>query len=229
MSCERTDIVDIIKHEKQFLREELRHLKDCQLRYIVMAVGGTGAFFAVITTGMWKTLSGSPELFDLFIFLVPSVFVIPSAFIFFDKARTISRIVGYFRLLEEWTTTMNSCDKYIGWEASLREWRKKNFGKRKYTSRKKGTSTYWKIVYLSFVAIVASLLLIQIAHDIDIWERLDQMERYMGVLIIILYIITASYASVHLAMMVCSLSKGEKSYDANEEKWREVLGMPVAE
>ena len=55
------------------------------------------------------------------IYLVPLVVLIPCWWGFFDKAKTITRIVGYFRILEQLALvdgggTLDTIDRFLGWE-----------------------------------------------------------------------------------------------------------------
>ncbi|HHJ19552.1 MAG TPA: hypothetical protein ENJ84_06950 [Gammaproteobacteria bacterium] len=105
---------EIMLKEKDFLRAELQHLKHCQLKYFSLSITVTGVIF-----GVGAKLESS---FDGAIFLAPLLVVIPCWWIFFDKAKTISRIVGYYRVLEE-LVNGSECYKYIGWENSLEKFR----------------------------------------------------------------------------------------------------------
>jgi len=114
--------------EHKLLREELNNLKECQVRYFTFSLTATGIVLGIIAK------FGS-TYFPNTLFLLPLTFLIPSWWVFFDKAKTITRIVAYYRLLE--TIILNEESsikeimleskkfKYIGWENSLmffREW-----------------------------------------------------------------------------------------------------------
>jgi hypothetical protein len=53
------------------------------------------------------------------IYLIPLIIIFPIWLIFFDKATTISRIVGYYNILEQILNGVHPETKYIGWENSL--------------------------------------------------------------------------------------------------------------
>lgn len=108
-------LIDIIIEERKILRNELIQLKNCQLRYFTLSVTATG-----VLLGLGIQL-GSGKSSGLF-FLAPLLIVLPCWWIFFDKATTITRMVGYIRVLEEVLRTMangGSKYQYMGWEVAL--------------------------------------------------------------------------------------------------------------
>lgn len=102
------------------LRGELHQLKSCQLQYLIFSVTGTAAIFS------WAITSGgavSPA-FRGAAFLAPLVVLLPCWWIFFDKATTITRIVGYYRVIERMLSEYpNSGIRYIGYEQALERYR----------------------------------------------------------------------------------------------------------
>jgi hypothetical protein len=52
------------------------------------------------------------------LYLIPLLLVIPAWWVFFDKATTITRIVGYYKILESMHINENKYN-YYGWEKSL--------------------------------------------------------------------------------------------------------------
>lgn len=106
--------------ELELLRKELRDLKDCQLKYFTLSITTTGLILGVIARfGPDTTV---PDIFYL-LPLVPLAIVLPSWFVFFDKAKTITRIVAYYRLLES-LIIGNISFNFIGWENSVALFRK---------------------------------------------------------------------------------------------------------
>lgn len=109
----------ILLNEKSALRDELKHLKLCQLNYFTISVTATGALLGLgskIGTGDTTAL----------LYFSPLLIILPCWWIFFDKATTIARIVGYLTTID-WIL---SCPgekaryRYIGWEAALHYYRK---------------------------------------------------------------------------------------------------------
>jgi hypothetical protein len=83
-----------LREELSFLREELKELKKCQLHYFTLSVGGTGAVFGFLS----KFDSG--ESLKGLILLAPLAILVPCWWTFFDKATTITRLVGFTRRVE---------------------------------------------------------------------------------------------------------------------------------
>lgn len=102
---------EVLTNELNVLRSELRDLKSCQIQYVSLSVTGTGAII-----GFAATLA-SPSLRGIAC-LAPLVILLPCWWIFFDKATTITRLVGYVRVLE--TMISGSPDfEYQGYETAL--------------------------------------------------------------------------------------------------------------
>lgn len=81
------------ENEYTLLKHELRDLKDCQVRVLTFSIIGTGLILGFIGEYASK-LHGSS------MWLLPLVVLLPSWWIFFDKATIIARIVGYLRVIE---------------------------------------------------------------------------------------------------------------------------------
>lgn len=76
--------------EQGYLRAEAQELKRCQLQYFLLSVGGAGAVFA---------FGGSDHAeFEMLSSLSALAIVIPCWWTFFDKATTLTRLVGYTRV-----------------------------------------------------------------------------------------------------------------------------------
>lgn len=117
----------LIEKEIEILKEEMRALKECQTRYFCLAVTSTGVIFAYLLSGVDVFLCNyirydsalNTEIIIDPVFLTPLLIILPLCCIFFDKAQTISRIVGYYQLLECFSLGKCDPDKFIGWENSL--------------------------------------------------------------------------------------------------------------
>ena len=102
--------------EREQLRSELAFLKSCQIRYFELAIIAAGAVLAVVGQLGDKA--------NPVVFLAPLVVVLPCWWVFFDKATTITRIVGYSRLLEGMLRRPgDDTFAYIGWENALAAFR----------------------------------------------------------------------------------------------------------
>ena len=100
----------VLQGEHVLLREELRQLKQCQLRYFVLSVGGSGLLF-----GLYEALPGG-TVRELTL-MAPLAILLPCWWTFFDKATTITRLVGYLRFCEKHLATISA--GYIGYETGL--------------------------------------------------------------------------------------------------------------
>lgn len=113
---------DFYYKELEILRNELDNLKRCQLQYFTLSITSTGIILTIVAKF---------SDFSSILFLLPLTILIPTWFVFFDKAKTITRIVAYYRLLE--SSLLNNIFLNLpGWENSLiisREWESisKNF------------------------------------------------------------------------------------------------------
>lgn len=108
----RSEWVEIYQRERQILRDELRMLKNCQISYFSLSVTSTGVLFGV------APLLDNGGL----VYLAPLVVILPCWRVFFDKATSITRIVGYARVLER--GIVGEPIHYVGWENALSRFRR---------------------------------------------------------------------------------------------------------
>jgi hypothetical protein len=102
------------------LRDERRQLKGCQLQYFTFSVAGTAGIFGWAATCGERTAAAVPGL----AFLAPLVILLPCWWIFFDKATTITRIVGYYRVVERMLAEYpNAGVDFLGYERALELYR----------------------------------------------------------------------------------------------------------
>jgi len=116
---------ELVAQEKHSLREELRDLKGYQFRLVGMAAVVTGFLLSLARLRLDPGLLARPSQS---LYLLPLVVITPSWWIYFDKTKTITRIVGYCRLLEEAQIVDAEPTWFIGWESALREFRKAQRG-----------------------------------------------------------------------------------------------------
>ncbi|MCK9593265.1 MAG: hypothetical protein M0Q91_14770 [Methanoregula sp.] len=93
------------------LRMELGQLKACQIQALTIGVTGAGVMLGLIDK--------DPGYGRVILFLLPLVIILPLWTIFFDKARTISRMIGFIRIQEE-ICVKNSPSILIGWETAMK-------------------------------------------------------------------------------------------------------------
>lgn len=111
------DETELYDRERVALREELHNLKNCQITFLTSSITATGVLLGIATSLASKEYIG-------IIFLFPLIVLLPSWWVFFDKATTITRIVGYYRVLEGLILRHLHAANFIGWENALCKFRK---------------------------------------------------------------------------------------------------------
>jgi len=111
------DLKDFRQDLFRDLRVELGHLKTCQNAAIAVGITGSGVVLGLIR-------GSPPESLSVFVIL-PLLVLFPFWLVFFDKAKTVARIVGFIRL-QEYLLFAQSNFGGIGWESALSQyWEKK--------------------------------------------------------------------------------------------------------
>lgn len=104
-----------VNREITALRQDLQDLKRCQLQYFTLAIMSTGAILG-LSAILGEDLKGLA-------LLAPLAVILPVSVIFFDKATTITRIVGYQMLLEKQVCAQTQIIDYKGYENALGKFR----------------------------------------------------------------------------------------------------------
>lgn len=211
----------MIMKERELLKQELQSLKSCQVQYFSLAVVVTGAIFGIAEKCGEKLGPGTA-------YLLPLLIVLPFWSVFFDKASSITRIVGYMRVLEKLLVD-NHFYKYQGWENALRAFRRRESGYRRnilvdwglMVLRAAGAvfllidfrrnHRYWAINWASFFGLGLCALTVA-------WLRGAQMLIWwIGAVAFIL-------AAIHNGDVLWNLVRGDFSYDERERLWSQLLG-----
>lgn len=208
---------DICCKEHAMLRQELHDLKECQVRFLTFSVTVTGALFGLAVT-LAPAVPAS--------FLLPLTVLIPSWWIFFDKATTITRIVGYYRILEKAILKPHSVKGFIGWENALARFREQQHAGRlglppgRVRKRPicrfielivlKTTHRYWMLIYYTFFGLSVLCLTLYLHQEVSIM---------LVSLATIIVLISAAWN----AWVVSELIWGRNSYKANEILWKDIL------
>lgn len=236
-------LTELLQAERNMLRNELLELKNCQVRYFSLSVAATGV---LISLGIKLGSQSSPSSF----YLAPLVIILPCWWIFFDKATTITRIVGYCRLLERMMVSILSPSheaheayRYIGWENALGLNRKKQIDEKpskflshyanltkKYTKALwmgisrgltlKTTHRYWVVNWYTFF--ILSVLCWILGSGV--WEADNIVQRLSSVKVVLSGIGILS-SCVHNLYLLGSLTHGKYSYDSNEDFWKRILSV----
>jgi hypothetical protein len=213
----------MLEKEYDALREELRSLKSCQIIFLNISITSSG-----LLIGLNQIFEVNKEVH--IIFLAPLIIIIPSWLIFFDKATTITRIVGYFRILENFLilndkrVTIIEKLKYIGWENSLSKYRSWKY---KETEKKISTHKYWLLTWttfmlLGFICITLSSLFHIEQKRWPFVEKMSDMDLIYFILIVLSSIVFVT-SFIITARIVYQLIKGCYSYEYNENKWINIL------
>jgi hypothetical protein len=213
------DTEKILLHEMDTLRQELRHLKDCQVRYFLLSI--TAAASAI---GLGIKLDANSYSSQLF--LVPLIIILPCWWTFFDKATSITRIVGYYRILEQMVLHEGK-HHFFGWETSLSKFRsfqesnssgaapQKNHAvfKNSIALLRMNTShKYWVLNWYTFFTLsILSLVLSVISGS----------EPYLQFLAFFLITLSA----VANFRTVIELVFGQLSFSAHEKTWENILNV----
>jgi hypothetical protein len=233
-------LVRMAEKEMLVLRQELHNLKECQFKFLSGAPAITG-----LLLGLRYSLSTSqdPNDFNSTKYLLPLVVLLPAWWLFFDKAKTITRIVGYYRLLEAIVRSDFIPKQFPGWERSLEIFRRTNVSKTlkehgsahggwgvlRWSKRLLGvvflvpTQRYWLLAYYTF-AILSFFCLWLPTHLLpfqpwfsypNLWSA---QQRLLG-----LAIVAVLYCAVANLLILGRLMWGRHSYDANSIVWAQIL------
>lgn len=204
------------------LRSELHALKSCQISFINFSVGLTGAILALLHHEK-QGLQSNFGLASLF----PLLILLPCFWIFFDKAKTITRIVGYTRILESLLLRRTADLNFIGWENALEEFRNLpsdppppiNWQRIcKAFLLMQTRNLYWVLAFYTFSALCLVCVGIFWAHN-----RAGDMTRTLfGVAVTAI----VGFSIVKMFNLVRHLYWGTFSYASQTQRWLRVLGNP---
>ncbi|HID19392.1 MAG TPA: hypothetical protein EYP28_00400 [Methanophagales archaeon] len=211
---------DFYYKEYATLREELLNLKNCQVTFLT---------FSVTATALLLGLIAKPGTFSSgLLSLSPLLLLLPSWWIFLDKATTITRIVGYFRILEKMILEQYKAGWFSGWENALTRFRQlQSEGELKLPDhlrekRKVGyllklailrtTHPYWVITWYTFFGLSVLCLALSL-HSL----------KGAGRELLLVAIIMVGLSAIYNAHVVLRLIYGRNSYTANEHFWKVIL------
>ncbi len=217
------DEIELYDHERTALREELHNLKSCQITFLTSSVTATG-----VLLGLATTLASSLDLGVIFLF--PLIVLFPSWWIFFDKATTITRIVGYYRILERLILQHCRATNFVGWENALGEFRKRQTCRELNAPKNEQDNSrlarwieifslhtshrYWVISYFTFFALSGLCVLVSITSLKTAWLFVIPVPA-------LLFLVSVLWN----ARIVWQLIYGNHSYDCNEHFWKQILGV----
>jgi hypothetical protein len=151
-------------------------------------------------------------------YLFPLTILIPTWWIFFDKAMTISRIVGYYRNLERLILKSHTAN-FRGWENALNRFRRlQEQGRLKHRSRLRLKELlphrlphrYWILTYATFFGLSILCLAMSFFSQVN-----------MAIFYLVLFVVLIS--AIWNAWVISELIWGRYSYRANERYWKKIL------
>lgn len=206
---------NILLQEHGNLRQELHNLKTCQITFFSLAITSTGLLLGLGSHFISERVPAS------LIFLSPLVIILPCWCIFFDKATTITRIVGYYRVLEQMIIgSTNPAPNYIGWESALAKVRDD-------PARGKAaillSHTYWIISWFTFGTLAALCLTISCVTFYAGLQKYPILTQNIVSPSIVLAFLLSFIAFGYTSYLAYHLSLGKHSYNYHELRWREIL------
>jgi len=207
---------ELYKMEHAILRDELNNLKKCQVTFLSFAITATSAILGLIGIANLHKIED-----ESIFFLVPLLLLIPFWWIFFDKAVTITRIVGYYRILESLILGTKTSHDFIGWENALAKFRRdrslheanipEDSAREKTNPRAK---SYWISGYLIFFSLSAVCLGLP-----WVFHTLCGKELIIFIITGVAFLISA----VSNFIVFWKLTSGSYSYTRNEKIWEKIL------
>jgi len=229
----------LIRSEYKTLREELHNLKNCQVTFLTFSVTATGLVLGVI--GRF-----SPDIIQYtgLLFLVPLVILLPSWWIFFDKAVSIARIVGYMRVLEYLVLHPQvPAPGFCGWENALGLFRDARISKphrvdphypkglqwvslfiRLFTFRT--TQRYWVLGYYAFSSLSILCILLSAVSGFCIQTRQGNAIPAVSTLLYVFLIVgglVLFLSAIWNMRILGHLVEGKHSYKSTHEFWKTLL------
>jgi len=231
-------VKEIYFAEYRNLREELHLLKKCQMDFLTWSTVVTIAYLSLAA----KFLS---QYKSAIFFLFPLGIILPSWWIFFDKATTITRIVGYCRILEKLINGQVLAKRYVGWENALRIFREEQKGGRlKFESQKTFWSVFWKdllplgliihtrrywlLAHYTFFALSVLCWIVFLRSPYVPWREIFPWKGWCKLLNLDLIVTGVMIFFTVISVvwnykMIYYLMHGRESDNAKEQFWRKIL------
>lgn len=125
MLIESIALKTLAQGEMEILRKELHDLKECQFRFLSTTPILTGFLLGLPQIfGKVEMRPSEPHSPLYLTSLLPLLVLLPAWWVFFDKAKTVTRIVGYYRVLEGVVRGELTPSHFPGWERSLEIFRR---------------------------------------------------------------------------------------------------------
>lgn len=216
--------LQVLQEEQKLLKNELTQLKGCQLQYFTLTVTGSAALFGLAARSTDYLVIG-------FAYLAPLAIILPCWWIFFDKATTITRIVGYYRVIERMIAEYpHSKTQYIGYERALAIYRRKDDKRAKMkpkdSKQKKIRHRYWDINWytytsLSFASCILSFIFF-ITYKPDDRYFFNPYKTYACLCVPFIGLVVVFLFAIKTRKLKIAITDGEYSYNENQIFWERI-------
>ena len=226
-------IIQTIRDDFNFVRSDIADLKKCQLQYFTLSITGTAAILSISNYFI------SLEQINYFVPLTPLLIALPCWWIFFDKAHTISRNIGYVQVLEEiLIDNKKAGNYYFGFENALRKLRNNGEDKTikiiKPTLEKKcifelfkfnkHRFRYWTLnwivfTFLSYLCCTFSWIILYRHHSSCLFSSENTFQLFILFISSFFVLVT----SIYTLFIVKKLVFGEYSYNSYYKIWKLIL------
>ena len=198
------------------IKDELRHLKECQVNFVIYAATLTGLLLGLI----FKI--GSENSYSM-LSLSPLIIIIPYWWIYFDKATTVTRASAYCRIIEEFVLKKKKRN-LSGFETDLAKYRKvkddaghglryPKYSEIKQMLKHKTIYRYWIYSYLTFFGLSLLCLILSISHS----------QKGGSIYLYAIAIPALFYTMIYNFKVIWHLNYGEYSHKKNYKLWTEIL------
>ena len=224
--------MDLVRKEHGMLREELNKIKQAQLWFINFSVGSTGVMGALFSMGS----PGDSAVPAGIVNLIPLIILLPSWHLFFDKAITLTRIVGYLKVLEKIIIRPELVKNFTGWENALVIFRaRQELAQRRETAHsfaeerklffrlQRTSERYWGTCYLIFFVLSWLCVISSIYHTFKIAGSGSGHLFLFSLLSIAVVTALLGYSSWRNFRYFCFLGWGRYSYLVNEFLWKQII------
>jgi hypothetical protein len=243
--------IELCKLEHTNLRHEMNHLRTCQMQFLTFGTTGASFVLGLVLSNNFEIWSNNKFLLSI-LCLIPLGILLPSLWMFFDKAKTFNRIVGYYYWIENVLLDKVTLKIFFGWENSLNIFRKKiiphdtaNINLDDFSKIKKSKRFYWKYSFAIFsilitVCLVSSfIVLISSPSDTDNKMSVNSQDNnnnsqdanhnifyLIAASVIFIGVLFLSFYSILKNLAIFKeLDSGNFTDDKNKENWGRILEL----
>lgn len=211
------------------LREELLQVKKCQYTFLTFEITGVGLLFGLILTALTELPADKLSFWHLLLFLFPTVIVLPSTLMIFDKGITTNRIAGYFRVQEESVIQKRPLANDNGWENNCQNFRNNmsqlTIPPNVAQGMTQGPNMFYKLVFhTSWLLLLIPFFFAVVYADRSDWKCFTGDEFIYQIVIICLIVMTICYIFNRIyKKQLVQILEGKYSILAMTLLWRQIL------